>query len=248
MAAVRADAFLAAAEALPLARLDAIAGAGGIVVVAPHPDDESLGCGGLIGEACAQTIPVRLVVVSDGIGSHPHSSTFPPERLRALRERETLDAAQALGLGPEHVSFLRQPDRFVPGEGPEAEAAANAIADVARECRAGTLLVTWAHDPHCDHAAASAIARLVRTRLPRIRLLEYTVWGWALPPDTEVGPAPRGLRLDISAHLAAKRAAIAAHRSQTSDLIDDDPTGFRLDPAMLVRFARSFEIYLEVAG
>ena len=242
---MRADAFLAAAERLPLADLDAIVGDFGVVVIAPHPDDESLGCAGLILGAGARGIPVRLIVLSDGIGSHRASSKFPPERLRALRERETLDAAEALCLSSENVTFLRLPDGFVPGEGRDADVAAETVVSIARECAAGTLFVTWAHDPHCDHAAAANIARLARESLPLIRLIEYPIWGWTLPSDTEVGEPPRGSRLDIADHLATKRAAIAAHRSQTTDLIDDDPNGFRLSREMVARFLRPFEVYLE---
>ncbi|MFH6783829.1 MULTISPECIES: PIG-L deacetylase family protein [Methylobacterium] len=243
---MRADAFLAAAEALPLRILREIVPAGGIVVVAPHPDDESLGCGGLIAEACAGGIPVRLVVVSDGVGSHPNSPSHPPERLRHLRESETLSAAACLGLAGEHVRFLRLPDRFVPESGPAAEAAAEAIAAEAEGCGAGALFVTWAHDPHCDHRASAAIAGLARARLGRGSLHAYPVWGWTLPPETEVGPPPRGARLAVTRHRAAKAAAIAAHRSQTTDLIADDPEGFRLEPAMIARFTERHEIFLDV--
>jgi LmbE family N-acetylglucosaminyl deacetylase len=244
---MRADAFLAAAEALPVRTLRDLVPAGGLVVVAPHPDDESLGCGGLVAEACAREIPVRLVVVSDGVGSHPNSPSHPPERLRRLREAETLAAAECLGLGPGHVTFLRLPDRFVPSAGPEAEAAARAIAGAARACAAGALFVTWEHDPHCDHAASAAIARRARDLLGDVHLYAYPVWGWTLAPETEIDREPRGVRLVVSRHLRAKAAAIAAHRSQTTDLIADDPDGFRLEPAMLARFARDHEIFLDVA-
>ncbi len=52
------------------------------VVVAPHPDDESLACGGLIADACRQGLRGKVVIVSDGVGSHPNSRAYPPDRLR----------------------------------------------------------------------------------------------------------------------------------------------------------------------
>jgi LmbE family N-acetylglucosaminyl deacetylase len=245
---VRADAFLEAAARLPVVDLRALTGGHGLVVVAPHPDDESLGCGGLIAEASAQGLPVRLVVVSDGTGSHPNSPSHPPDRLRRLRERETLEAAGILGLGPTDVRFLRLPDRSVPSAGPDAERAAAAIVEAAREIGAGAVFVTWAHDPHCDHAASATIAALAHGRLPGTRLYAYPVWGWTLPDAAEVGGTPRGARLDVGARAARKAAAIAAHRSQTTALIDDDPNAFRLEPAMLARFAGPYEVFLDVGG
>ena len=73
---------------LPVSTLGS-ASEGGFVVVAPHPDDESLACGGLIAKACAENRPMRVVIVSDGAGSHPNSKACPPDRMRALREEET---------------------------------------------------------------------------------------------------------------------------------------------------------------
>lgn len=242
---MQAAAFLAAAAALPVGNLDDITRAG-LVVVAPHPDDESLGCGGLIAEACARGRAVRVVIVSDGCGSHTHSATHPPERLRDLRETEARDAVAALGLARDAVGFLRLPDAGVPSEGPIAEAAADAIAAVARACGAGAVCVTWGHDPHCDHKASAAIVALAGRRLPGVRLFAYPVWGWTLPAETEVGPGPTGFRLDVSAHVGAKRRAVEAHRSQTTDLIADDPTGFRLAPEMIERFLGPHEIFVAI--
>lgn len=241
---MHAAAFLAAAEALPVADLDALTGGRGLVVVAPHPDDESLGCGGLIAEACTRARPVRLVIVSDGCGSHTHSALYPPLRLRALREEETLEAVAALGLAADNVTFLRLPDAGVPSTGPEAQAAADAIVEVARSSDAGAVCVTWAHDPHCDHQAAASIVRLAQPRLETTRVFAYPVWGWTLPQGTEVGPTPVGYRIDVGAHGEAKARAIAAHRSQTTDLISDDPTGFRLAPDMIARFLGRYEIFV----
>jgi hypothetical protein len=89
---VTAGELLEAAQSFPVSSLEQHIGEGGLVVVAPHPDDESLGCGGLIAEARAEGRRTRVVVVSDGTGSHPASKAYPKERLRDLRENEARKA------------------------------------------------------------------------------------------------------------------------------------------------------------
>ena len=242
---MQAAAFLAAAAELPIGDLDAIIGTGGLVVLAPHADDESLGCGGLIAMACLAGRQVRIVVLSDGVGSHPSSPSYPPARLRALREQEASAAATALGLPPDCVHFLRLPDRFVPSRGSDADTVAETIAAIAAECAAGAIFTTWRHDPHADHVAAANLVTLAKHHLPTAHIYAYPIWGWALAPEVEVGGPPEGARIDIQAHLQAKGLAIAAHRSQTTRMIDDDPQGFCLDALTLRRFQRPFEIFIE---
>jgi LmbE family N-acetylglucosaminyl deacetylase len=240
--------MLQAAETFGFSTLDEKLGKGGLVVIAPHPDDESLACGGLIAEACAQGRATRVVIVSDGTGSHPTSRTHPKVRLRDLRECEARKAAKELGLDPfQDTVFLRLPDRYVPSDGPLAEAAIERILECVQEVHATALFVSWRHDPHCDHQASFRLARAVQRIRPSLKLYEYTVWGAALPPDTPVEPVRGGFRLQIERRLARKRRAIEAHRSQTTDLIDDDPDGFRLTPSDLARFDAPYEFFFESA-
>ncbi len=240
-----AAAALAAMERLPLVTFEQLA-ARSLVVIAPHPDDESLGCGGLIAAARSRALPVQVVVVSDGTGSHPNSRSYPPDRLRTLREKETFAAMGELGLPREAVTFLRLPDRLVPSDGPRAEAAVAAILSIADAGETDLLTATWGHDPHHDHQAVFQLALRVCHCRPRLRLLTYSIWGHALPPDEVLGgDPPRGVRLSIEKELVRKRRAIAAHRSQLGGLIEDDPDGFRLSAAELARFHRPFEIFVE---
>jgi LmbE family N-acetylglucosaminyl deacetylase len=154
--------LLGAAHSFPFRPLREMLEARPFIVVAPHPDDESLACGGLIADACRQAIRGKVVIVSDGAGSHRNSKAYPPDRLRSLREAEARQAGAELGLRPEEMLFLGLPDRFVPREGEEAERAIGVIADCAREIGAGSLFVSWRHDPHCDHEASYRIAREVQ--------------------------------------------------------------------------------------
>ncbi len=237
--------FLAAAEALPLVDLDVLAPDGAVVVVAPHPDDETLGCGGLIAEATTRGRHVEIVFVSDGGASHPGSQAWPRPRLRDLREAEAKVAAAILGLSPDRLTFLGLADGALPRGGADFDRAVAAITDRAAACAAATICVTWAHDPHRDHQAAHAMAAAAAPAC-RAGLLSYPVWGHTLPPATELAPGlPRGGRLDIARHVARKSRAIAAHRSQLGLVVDDDPDGFVLDRDMQARFVRPFEIFLQ---
>lgn len=241
---MRAADALAAMRALPEADLDAIDGGETTLVLAPHADDESLGCGGFIAEACARGRPPRVLVLTDGAGSHPNSRQFPPPQLRALREQESRDAVALLGLPPDRIDFLRLPDTAAPTSGAAFDGAVRSIAALCGSC--GLLLAPWRHDPHCDHEAAHLMA-VAAARMAGVRHLAYPVWGWTLPDDADLpGPAPAGWRLRMDRHLPAKRRAIAAHASQYSDLITDDPAGFRLPPGLLAVFDEPCETFLRV--
>lgn len=218
-----------------------------LVVIAPHPDDESLGCGGLIAGCRAAGLPVAVVIVSDGAASHPRSRRFAAPRLAALRREEALEAVGRLGVAARDVHFLDLPDSAVPTQG---RAAAEAIERLAALVSgADVVTVTWRHDPHCDHQASFALARQACACVAGVRLWEYPIWGLTLPPDTELGGhRPRGVRVRIAAHQAAKRHALAAHASQMSGLIADDPEGFTLTPDMIARFDSPHEVYIEAAS
>jgi LmbE family N-acetylglucosaminyl deacetylase len=256
----QAGAWLLAAERdLPLvAELDRLLGSadGGALVIAPHPDDESLGCGGLLAACAAAGRRARIVVVSDGAASHPGSRAWPPEELAVRRKDEARAAVAALGLDPERdILFLGLPDAAVPAAGPQFDAALHAALRFARASPPSAVLTAWRHDPHRDHAAAFVFAQALCGALPAAtRLFEYPIWGLAyahpipglpMPPSPRLAWPPQGLRLDVARHLPAKRRAVAAHASQLGELVRDDPAGFALPAALLDLAFRPFELFLE---
>ncbi len=240
-------AALDAIRTLPLRGFQSAFGTGRVLVVAPHPDDESLGCGGLIAEACAHGQPPLVAILTDGAGSHLNSRAYPPARLRALREQEARDATAALGLPPENLVFLRHEDSAAPTTGPAFARAIETLSSLIRQLDCTTVAVSWRHDPHCDHAAAAAIAAAA-CYTSGARLLEYPVWGWTLPADGPIDTAALGgFRLDVSRHLPRKRAAIMAHLSQHAGIIDDDPDGFQLSSDFIEFFLSPTEAFIETA-
>ncbi|HEX8506007.1 MAG TPA: PIG-L deacetylase family protein [Hymenobacter sp.] len=222
---------------------------GPTVIVAPHPDDESLGCGGLIALLRAAQVPVAVVLISDGAMSHPRSRKYPAAARRALREGEFREALGILGVPSGANLLLRLPDGAVPILGvPGFANAVDALSRFLTFWEPATIVVPWRRDPHPDHRATSQLVHVALASLASPpRVLEYLVWGWerATPADLPRADEATGWRLDISSVLAQKQQAIAAHRSQINGVIDDDPAGFQLSPQMLAHFAKPYEVYLE---
>ncbi len=243
---MRAEEAFKQMRLLPLKEFNTVFGHEPILVLAPHPDDESLGCGGLIAEACRQGKPPLIAILTDGSKSHPNSRVFPAERLRALREDETKAAMRHLGLPPERVVFLRYPDTGAPCKGDGLDEAAALVAGLIIQWGCRTVAASWRQDPHCDHEAAAMIAEAA-CRLTGAKLLAYPVWGWTIPVRTLIDVAPiNGFRLDIAAHLPAKRAAIESHRSQYAGIITDDPEGFQMPSAFIDIFTAPTETFIDV--
>lgn len=251
----RAEQWFECPEHLPLRTIEQI-WAARVLVVAPHPDDECLGCGGAIA-MLAGCCDLRVLVITNGTMSHPNSRQFPAAALRALRESETRAAMNYLGVEPAAVHFLGLQDGAVPmkgieGDAIEGDATGGDIFDIAlQQCRdylaeaqPQLIFLPWRADPHPDHRASW---QLINAALPQPapRRVEYPIWDW---DEAQRGSIPSHIdvwRLNIQAVLPQKRAAISLYRSQVSDLIDDDPDGFRLSSEMLERFLQPWEIYFE---
>ena len=215
-----------------------------ILIVAPHPDDETLGCGGAIA-LCSQKIPVAVLVVSDGTRSHPNSLAYPPLALKKLRERESLAALAILGVSPEAVTFLGLPDGAV-----DISSKSPQLIDRCRQYLSdlgpSMIFLPWRNDPHKDHRASWQLLTTAMSDLASLpRIIEYPIWDWDIKQRGSFSGSIDAWRLDISNVLELKKHAIAQYRSQISNLIDDDPEGFRLTPQILQNFTHPWEIYLE---
>jgi len=218
-----------------------------VTVIAPHPDDESLGCGGLIATLAADGRAVQVVFVTDGSGSHSNSLTWPRVRLAEQRRCEAATALACLGVTAVPPVFLDLPDTAMPRlDDPAGEAVVGRLAGVLTKFAPVLVLLPWRRDPHCDHRDAWALTHAALSRAGLAPdLLEYAIWLDELGAD---GDQPRddegeGLEFDIAATMAVKRKAVEAHISQTTGLIDDDPTGFRLSAETIDRLVQPVERY-----
>ena len=233
---------------LPLYTVTTIA-ATPILVVAPHPDDETLGCGGAIAALRALGLSLSILVISDGTRSHPNSVAYPASKLKALRVAETRSAMHLLGMHRDQVTFFEVLDGSIPFPG---EVGFDPVLERCRHYLAALtpaiVFLPWRADPHPDHRATWHLINraLIKCGLMP-RLLEYPIWDWdkAQRQPSEDALAMIPWRLDISDTVQLKQKAIAAYRSQITNLIDDDPQGFRLSPHMIANFSQPWELYFE---
>lgn len=219
-----------------------------LVVVAPHPDDDVLGCGGAIAAAAATGMDLRVIYVTDGSASHVGSRAYPSERLRDLREGEAREALGILGVHSE-PRFLRVPDGTVAALAADAAGAVvAALADAIGDAADPLVIGPWVRDHHTDHVAVAALVRAACARRPGATLLEYAVWLHELGTEHDRPDAAEGtpVALGVARFVAAKSAALAAHRSQLGSLITDAPVSFALPRGLMVATAQPSEHFLLV--
>ncbi len=204
------------------------------LVVAPHPDDEVLGVGGLIAALADSGVPVTVICVTDGEASHPGGSVEPGD-LAAMRTAETASAVATLSPDVQ-VRHLHLPD------GGRDTLVAPLLAAVHTE-PSYWLLAPWTGDGHPDHEAVGRACEAIAER-DGARLLTYPVWAWhwAHPPAPEL-PWGRAHRFNLSpGGRAVKSQALSAFVSQIAPLgplPEDEPV---LPAWVLERFRRPFEV------
>jgi len=182
-----------------------------ILVIAPHPDDEVLGCGGVIARHSSRGDLVQVVVVSRGA-----PDIFPAEEIEQTRSE--LSAAHKL-LGVKETHFLDFPAPrldTVPGH-----VLADTLTRLVREIRPQTVYAPHWGDLHSDHKAvywATMVATLPTggpgvERLLCYETLSETEWGGA-SADSAFSPT---VFVNIGEFLSIKLEAMACYRTQLKE-------------------------------
>jgi LmbE family N-acetylglucosaminyl deacetylase len=144
-----------------------------VMVLAPHPDDELIGCGGTLSRLIAEQARVKVVHVTDG-GAAAALRGLPTERIENIRLEEA--RAVAVSMGFDSLVFLREPD----GALEERASLVDRLTTLIRETRPALIFAPFITDGHRDHRALSKIlARAIRARpdlVSETRVLAYEVW------------------------------------------------------------------------
>lgn len=180
-----------------------------ILVIAPHPDDESIGCGGTLCLHADAGDRVAVVFLTSGELGLKH---LPREEAWKVREREARRAAKIIGIA--ELSFLHLPDWMVSDHFVEGS---DALRPILQRESPGLIYLPHPADAHPDHQASWPLLKqaLNDSETPRPKLRTYEVWT-PMSNTEEVQ--------DITSVMPRKLKAIRAHRSQLAD--------FQYDKAM----------------
>ena len=182
-----------------------------VCIVAPHPDDEILGCAGLIQQLDANGCEVVIIAVTNGTASHPDSRLYTPEDLNQLRPAETRCALEKLQLQQQVQRIaLALPD------GQLFQLKEQFYEQLKHIIQPDDVLIsTFQHDGHPDHEVTGQVVNRLsqQQQLQHLQVLIWA-WHWAKPNDPRI-PWHKLMRLDLSdEQLQRKQHAVQCFKSQ----------------------------------
>jgi LmbE family N-acetylglucosaminyl deacetylase len=232
-------------------------GGGPSLVLAPHPDDETLGCGVTIMRKLAADTPVWVVIATDGRHSH-HSAKITAQALAGIRRGEAVEACRLLGVEAGNIRFLDYEDQSL---STSLAALADRLRALIAEIGPREVYIPSAIDSNPDHRAlnAAALAAIGQTAAD-VEILEYPIWFWDPKAWVDIGSGPAAMAWQLATrpiaalftlrpvfvrsgdYLARKRIAFAAHRSQATNLTGETNWAV-MDDATLGLLIREDELF-----
>ena len=188
-------------ERAPLPEALACPPRGRVLILAPHPDDDVIGCGGTACLHAEQGDPVHVLVVFDGRRGDARGEHDPGEYVER-RRAEARAAGAHLGLAD--YEFWSYPEGHEASD-EELLAAAHRIAARVRELRSDVVYAPWVGEHHLDHHMLGRAAQLALVLSGfRGEAWGYEVWTPLVPVRI----------VDVTAVQERKVAALKEHRSQ----------------------------------
>jgi N-acetylglucosamine malate deacetylase 1 len=211
---------------------------GKTLVIAPHPDDETIGCGGILALMAHAGPQVDILFVTDGGASHPNHATLTPAALIGRRREESRAAISTLGLNWGRVTFLNGPDgELARLEESRRQALRDKMAAHVIATRPDVIFHPMRSDGSSEHEASFALVKsALSVAGSAARILEFPVWArWnALRLLPAVFGSARVWRANVSLVRDVKSRAMACYSSQMRPIPPD------LDPALPEGFAAMF--------
>lgn len=143
-----------------------------ILIIAPHPDDEVIGCGGLITRLVAEGHPPHIIILTGGENSHQGCCTSSHNEIKNARRELTRNALNILGVKEEYIHELDFPDGGISATHPEADKLSCLISKISPDI----IFVPHWGEGWPDHVNT---ARIIKDMVSDdTQIYEYCVWMW----------------------------------------------------------------------
>lgn len=183
-----------------------------MIVFAPHPDDETLACGGTIIKKLGEGFDVYVTVMTDGRHSHDVTLSLAepsPETIAEIRATEFSEATRVLGVNPSNLILLWFEDGKLREHMSDAR---ERTVRILREVRPVEIYVPYRDDANEDHRTTyEIVASSVKEADLLPKMYEYSVWNGKIPR-----PGLKVFMIDIHGELGRKMEAISEYKSQIS--------------------------------
>jgi len=180
-----------------------------VLVVAPHPDDETLGPGGQVALLVQEGYSIHIIVLTDGsqlfVAQFGTESDPPPSEISNRRKRETERTVAHLGANPQNIRYIDIQDGNLSHK---VDYAADIVASAIRELNPVQVYVSSGFEIHPDHRAANTVVKQAYTQLTGNK---PDLWEYCVGPGPDFGPGdgPESLlEIDISPVYDRKAEAI----------------------------------------
>lgn len=182
------------------------------LVVAPHPDDETLGCAATIARMRSLRTPVHVVIISGG-GLSPRPTGMAQATMMKTRRTEAVRALSILGVDRSCIRLWDFEDGALADS---KDHIASELKGVLSFVSPAQVFVTSTHDRHHDHrAVAQAVTSATQYHAPSVPVLEYPIWQRIPAINAMRGlTSTRPLLVSTEGFLHRKRDAVSAYKSQ----------------------------------
>ena len=153
------------------------------IVFAPHQDDETLGCGGLIAHKRYEGLPVHVVFITDGSASHPGHPLVGPVEMAARRRGEAREALAILGVETNAIHFLYAADSSLERlETSSRETLITRIGRLIDQLQPAEIFVPCCPDGSTEHDAVfNLVCESLHRTHRRPTVWQYPIWSWWNP-------------------------------------------------------------------
>lgn len=223
---------------------------GKTLIVAPHPDDETFACGGLIALKKDLGSNVKVLFLSRGEGAHRACCATSEHTIGEVRQRLAAEACAHLGLKPSDLLWCDYPDGAIPGKkDPAFVEVATKLSGILSDVALGEIFTPHPHDCWPDHQRATELV-LAAAAMSKCaaHIYCYPVWMWHNLRLRDLGQLKgwQVLRLDIRLVQEKKLTAMRQYLEETNPACGISYCG-NLPSGFLNPFQRDFEIFFRAS-